>query len=321
MKRNRNDSLNANYANQLLEDWLLYLNEIKDLSPKTIDSYKRDSKNFIAFLKMYNAENVSLLSLSNIDIQTVRGWLASLKRKNIKARSAARMLSSVKSFYYWLEKNKNVKNAVVTSFSGPKTKAKLPRPVSVIDAKSILKTVESASSQNWVAARDVAILILLYGCGLRISEALSLNKDSYPLPEMLRIRGKGLKERLVPILPVVSEAVDNYISICPFEQTSKSPLFLGVRGKRLNARIVQKSIFQARNTLGLPETITPHAFRHSFATHLLSAGGNLRTIQELLGHSSLSSTQVYTAVDQKTLMDVYNKTHPTAIEGNKKVNP
>jgi integrase/recombinase XerC len=198
----------------------------------------------------------------------------------------------------------------VLATRAPKFSAGLPRPVARPDTRALIDTVEVQSADAWVAARDVAVVTLLYGCGLRISEALGLTRSAAPLPEVLRITGKGNKERLVPVLPVVRQAIDTYLRLCPLAQGPDDPLFLGKRGGPLNPRLIQKVVQQARLQLGLPATATPHAMRHSFATHLLESGGDLRAIQELLGHASLSTTQAYTAVDQARLMEVYKKSHP-----------
>ena len=198
------------------------------------------------------------------------------------------------------------------STRAPKFTKKLPRPLAQDAARAMIDTVEMQSTSDWVAARDVAVVTLLYGCGLRISEALSLKGTDAPLPETLRIVGKGDKERIVPVLPAAQAAVDRYLRLCPHPQSPDAPLFRGVRGGALNPRAIQGVMAKARMQLGLPATATPHAMRHSFATHLLSAGGDLRSIQELLGHASLSTTQTYTAVDTARLMEVYNRAHPKA---------
>ena len=194
----------------------------------------------------------------------------------------------------------------------PKVKARLPRPVEAADAREMISMVDIQHKEAWVSARDIAVLLLLYGCGMRISEALGLNRNQAPLPEVLRIIGKGQKERILPVLPVARTAVESYLKACPYDLAADGPLFIGIRGKRLGARAMQKLMQALRMQLGLPSTATPHALRHSFATHLLEAGGDLRTIQELLGHASLSTTQVYTSLDQTRLMQVYEQSHPAA---------
>jgi len=221
-------------------------------------------------------------------------------------------LSAVKSFYRWLANREGFEPTAVLSTRSPKFQPKLPRPLAEPAARAMIDTVELQATDPWIAARDSAVVTLLYGCGLRISEALGLTGADAPLPDVLRITGKGSKERIVPVLDVARDAVDAYVAICPYPVTADAPLFRAVRGGALAPRAIQKVMEKTRMQLGLPATATPHALRHSFATHLLAAGGDLRTIQELLGHASLSTTQAYTAVDAAHLMAVYDKAHPKA---------
>jgi integrase/recombinase XerC len=200
----------------------------------------------------------------------------------------------------------------ILSARGPKYRRKLPRPLSEDGARDMIERVRVQPVEDWIAARDAAVLTVLYGCGLRISEALGLTGASHPLPEVLRITGKGAKTRIVPVIPAARAAVAHYVALAPFELPPSEPLFRGARGGALNARLIARAMEKARLQLGLPATATPHALRHSFATHLLSGGGDLRAIQELLGHASLSTTQAYTAVDAARLMEVYEKAHPRA---------
>lgn len=251
-------------------------------------------------------------ALEHISISDMRAWMARERGDGLAARSLARRLSAVKSFYSWLAERHDLNEAAVMSIRSPKFEKKLPRPVAQDIAPRLLQQIGLQSETPWVAARDVAVATLLYGCGLRISEALGLMASDAPLPETLRIRGKGDKDRVVPVLPVARAAVDHYITACPYDLPRDGPLFRGVRGGPLSARLIQKAMQSARMQLGLPSTVTPHALRHSFATHLLNAGGDLRTIQELLGHASLSTTQAYTSVDAARLMDVYRNAHPRA---------
>lgn len=245
----------------------------------------------------------------------MRAWMASERADGISARSLARKLSSVKGFIGWLAERNSFDATAVLSTRAPKFRKKLPRPLAEDAARAMIDTVELQSEQTWVAARDAAVLTLLYGCGLRISEALGLTGAQSPLPDVLRIQGKGGKERIVPVLPAARQAVEAYVRICPHPLTQDQPLFRGVRGGPLNARTISGVMAKARAQLGLPATATPHAMRHSFATHLLSAGGDLRAIQDLLGHASLSTTQAYTAVDTARLMEVYDQAHPHARPG------
>jgi integrase/recombinase XerC len=238
--------------------------------------------------------------------------MARTRAGGLSPRSLARKLSAVKSFYRWLAEREGFEPTAVLSTRAPKFTKKLPRPLAQDAARAVLDTVELQSETPWVAARDVAVVTLLYGCGLRISEALGLRGQDAPLPQVLRILGKGNKERLVPVLPAARAAVDRYLELCPWPQETDLPLFRGVRGGALNPRMIQGVMARTRMQLGLPSTATPHALRHSFATHLLEAGGDLRAIQELLGHASLSTTQAYTAVDTSHLMEVYQRAHPKA---------
>jgi integrase/recombinase XerC len=238
--------------------------------------------------------------------------MAAERGRGLSARSLARSLSAVRGFHAWLAESRGLPAPAVTATRGPRLKTRLPRPVASDAAKALIASVEAQSLEPWIAARDVAVVTLLYGCGLRISEALGLRQADAPLRDMLRIRGKGGRERLVPVLPVAARAVEAYRALLPFTPAPGAALFLGARGGALNPRLVQKAMAAARMQLGLPATATPHALRHSFATHLLEAGGDLRTIQELLGHATLASTQVYTGVDQVRLMEAYAAAHPKA---------
>ena len=297
-------------GHDLMNRWLVHLSALRGNSDKTIDAYRRDLSGFLGFMTGHLGRVPSKNGLGRIGISDMRAWLAHGRRSGRAPRSLARELSAVKSFYRWLGEAEGLDVTAVLATRAPKFSPGLPRPVSRTDTRSLIDTVEVQSADSWVAARDVAVVTLLYGCGLRISEALGLTRAAAPLPEVLRITGKGNKERLVPVLPVVRKAVDTYLRLCPLAQKPNDPLFLGKRGGPLNPRLIQKVIQQARMQLGLPSSATPHAMRHSFATHLLESGGDLRSIQELLGHASLSTTQAYTAVDQARLMEVYKKAHP-----------
>jgi len=305
-------SLISPQARDALQHWLETQKSLKGASENTIKAYNADTVDFIAFMTSYKSESQGLAALSRITTRDMRAWMAATRGTDVGARSLARKLSSVKSFYRWLAEREGFEPTAVLTIRAPKFQKKLPRPLAVDAAKAMIETVEYQTSHTWVAARDSAVLTLLYGCGLRISEALGLTGADVPLPDSLRIRGKGGKERVVPVLPAAREAVQAYLKLCPHALESTSPLFRGIRGGALNSRAVQQVMAKARMQLGLPATATPHAMRHSFATHLLSAGGDLRSIQELLGHSSLSTTQAYTAVDTARLMEVYDRAHPKA---------
>ena len=298
-------------AVDLMQRWL-QARQVQGMSAKTIEAYQRDVAGFLGFLNGYKGGDAGLAALGALTVTDMRAWMAHERGRRISARSLARSLSAVKGFFTWLSENEGIDNAAVDSMRGPKIKPRLPRPVAEGDAREMISMVDIQHNEAWVGARDTAVILLLYGCGMRISEALSLDRDQAPLPEVLRIVGKGGKERMLPVLPVAREAVETYLKACPYDLSRDGPLFIGVRGKRLGARAVQKLMESLRGQLGLPASATPHALRHSFATHLLEAGGDLRTIQELLGHASLSSTQIYTNLDQTRLMDIYEKSHPAA---------
>ncbi|WP_204113358.1 tyrosine recombinase XerC [Shimia biformata] len=295
-----------------IDDFLIQRRALAGNAENTIEAYRRDLTGFLSFITLHKGEALGLQPLSAIGVSDMRAWMARERGAGIGARSLARKLSAVKSFFRWLSDREGFDATAVLSVRAPRFQRKLPRPLAEPAAREVLNMVEMQSDTPWVAARDVAVVTLLYGCGLRISEALGLDRRSAPLGESLRIVGKGGKERLVPVLPAARDAVDDYLGLAPFGPEPDQPLFRGVRGGRLSARQVQKVMQATRMQLGLPASATPHALRHSFATHLLNAGGDLRAIQELLGHASLGTTQTYTAVDSARLMDVYNRAHPKA---------
>jgi integrase/recombinase XerC len=297
-------------AFDLLQRWLASIAALQGASEKTVEAYQRDVAGFIGFLSNHFGGDLGKNKLGQIKITDMRAWMAFERRRGVGPRSLARELSAVKSFFRWLGEAEGIEVTAPLATRAPKFKPQLPRPMASDQAKAIIDTAELQTMDGWTGARDAAVITLLYGCGLRISEALGLNRKAAPLGETLRIRGKGGKDRIVPVLPAARAALDEYLHLCPFPLESDHPLFIGKRGKRLNARHIQKVMEQSRMQLGLPATATPHAMRHSFATHLLEAGGDLRAIQELLGHASLSTTQAYTALDQTRLMEVYKKAHP-----------
>lgn len=295
-----------------LQNWLDGQKALAGASENTIIAYRGDVGAFLSFMTLHHANAQGLGALERISISDMRAWMAQTRAGGTGARSLARKLSAVKSFYRWLAERSGFEPTAVLATRSPKFQKKLPRPLAEDAAQAVLDTVELQSTTNWVGARDVAVVTLLYGCGLRISEALSLKGADSPLPASLRIIGKGGKERMVPVLDAARDAVATYVKLCPHPLEQDMPLFRGVRGGPLHARLIQGVMARTRMQLGLPATATPHALRHSFATHLLSAGGDLRAIQELLGHASLSTTQAYTAVDTARLMEVYDRTHPKA---------
>lgn len=297
---------------EALTRWLDHLRALKGAADNTLAAYARDLGQFLDFLSHHQGGQAGLSALTTLGQADLRAWMADLRGHEISPRSIARKLSAVKGFLAFVADQAGADATATLSARGPKYRRKLPRPLSEAAAQDIIQVVGDQAHSDWVAARDMAIVTLLYGSGLRISEALGLTGRAHPLPDVLRILGKGGKERLVPTLPVTAEAIARYAALCPFDLTPDAPLFRGARGGPLNPRLVQKVMEQARLQMGLPATATPHALRHSFATHLLSAGGDLRAIQELLGHASLSTTQAYTAVDTARLMEVYEKAHPRA---------
>jgi integrase/recombinase XerC len=299
-------------AGALLADWLAQLGAVRGASPRTLTAYRRDVAGYLGFLALHWGGPAGIAALGRVTTGDMRAWMARERGRGLSARSLSRALSAVKSFHAWLAEAHGVAAAAVTATRGPRLKPRLPRPVSADAAMRLIATVEAQNLEPWMAARDVAVVTLLYGCGLRISEALGLRQSHAPLAGALRIRGKGGRERVVPVLPVAAQAVESYRALLPFAPAPEAPLFLGARGGALNPRQVQKAMQAARLHLGLPATATPHALRHSFATHLLEAGGDLRAIQELLGHASLATTQIYTGVDQIRLMEAYMAAHPKA---------
>ncbi|WP_456387650.1 tyrosine recombinase XerC [Profundibacter sp.] len=299
-------------ATDALDEWLTTIKALNATADNTITAYRTDLLGYLAFLTQHFGDATGLAPLKQVTVTDIRAWMAHERGRGVSARSLARALSAVKSFYRWLSERDGFDPTVVLAARSPRFQKKLPRPLAQDAARAMIETVELQSANEWVAARDAAVITLLYGCGLRISEALSLTGDDAPLPEVLRITGKGNKTRIVPVIPAARNAVARYLRACPHQIAPETPLFRAIRGGPLRPRAIQKVMESTRMQLGLPATATPHAMRHSFATHLLEAGGDLRAIQELLGHASLSTTQSYTSVDTARLMEVYDKTHPRA---------
>ena len=293
-------------------NWLNYLSNIKKLSQNSVVSYKNDLSKFFIFFQDYIEKNIGLKEIESIKISEFRSFLTYRRNSEISSNSIARNISALKSFFRFLIKNNKIKESPVFNLKSPKLKKSLPRPINVDLAIQVIKQAEEIEDEKWIGLRNKAILILLYGCGLRISEALSLNYDDVQNEDHILIKGKGEKERIVPMMPYIKKGIENYLEACPKEIISGEALFIGKRFSRLSPRIIQYALEKIRTALSLPETATPHALRHSFATHLLDSGGDLRTIQELLGHSSLSTTQKYTKVETSKLLDIYKKSHPLA---------
>jgi integrase/recombinase XerC len=283
------------------------------MAVKTVEAYGSDLSAFFGFLRGHLGAEPTLKALGRLKARDIRAYLAARRRDGLSDASIARLLSSIKALYRWLSRAHGIENAEIGYLQGPRRTPRLPRPVSIEAAKDILHEADTEPDADpWVAARDVAVLSLLYGGGLRISEALSLTGAHLPAPERLRITGKGGKVRIVPLIAPVREAIDAYAKLCPYALTRSGALFRGAKGGPLSPRIIQARMQMLRGVLGLPETATPHALRHAFATHLLGNGADLRAIQSLLGHASLSTTQVYTAVDSSRLHAVHAAAHPRA---------
>lgn len=292
--------------------WLSALAATQGASEKTVAAYRADVTAFLSFIQSHLGAQTGVAQIGRLTVSDMRAWMAHERTRGVAPRSLARTLSAVKGFARWLAEREGFDATPILSARAPKFHKKLPRPLSPDAAQAVIDLAPVQSRTSWVGARDAAVITLLYGCGLRISEALGLTGEDYPLGDILRIAGKGGKERLVPVIAPARQAVAAYVAACPFKPEPKAPLFRGVRGGKLPARAIQKVMATTRAQLGLPASATPHAMRHSFATHLLSAGGDLRAIQELLGHASLSTTQAYTAVDTAHLMAIYEKAHPKA---------
>jgi integrase/recombinase XerC len=293
--------------------WLDHLTHERGQALLTREAYARDAGQLLAFLAARLGRPAGLADLGRLDAATFRAFLASRRRQGIEGRSLARTLSALRMFFRWLEATETLKSRAILSVALPKVPHSVPKPLTVEKAAAVVADTATAEL-DWVAARDIAVLLLLYGSGLRISEALGLPAKDTPTAErdVLRIAGKGGRERLVPVLAITIAAIARYRALCPYPLEPAEPLFRGAKGGPLSPRIIQLAMERLRDALGLPATATPHALRHSFATHLLSAGADLRQIQELLGHASLSTTQVYTEVDRERLLAVYEKAHPRA---------
>ncbi|MDQ0137386.1 integrase/recombinase XerC [Neorhizobium galegae] len=294
-------------------EWLESLASERRLSGNTLDAYERDTRQFLTFLTTHLGGPARIADIHTLRPADLRAFLAARRREGSGARSLGRHLAGLRSFLRYLERKGLVNAAAAGAIRAPKQPKSLPKPLTDRQALNLVTTGAQLQEEPWIAARDAAVLTLLYGCGLRISEALGLRPDDLtPGATALRITGKGGKTRLVPLLQVVFDAVETYRKLCPYHLEAEKPLFRGARGGPLQPAIIQREMQKLRSAFGLPETATPHALRHSFATHLLAGGGDLRTIQELLGHASLSTTQVYTGVDSSRLLEVYDRAHPRA---------
>jgi len=302
-------------AREALDLWLEHLAKERRASPRTVEAYAFAGRRYLSFLERHRGETLSLSALGSLTPGEIRAWLAHLRQGEnpLSPRSLSQALSAIRTFHKFLDRRLDTPNPAVALVRGPRVVPSAPRPVSEDQARGLIAEPGlDPDREDWEASRDAAVLTLLYGCGLRISEALSLKRSDAPLAETLRILGKGGKTRIVPVLPAVREAVAAYLSDLPFAISPDEALFRAKRGGPLSPRHVQASVQNLRGRLGLPDSATPHALRHSFATHLLGAGADLRSIQELLGHASLSTTQRYTEVDAASLLSAYAKAHPHA---------
>jgi integrase/recombinase XerC len=297
--------------------WLAHLGSERRMSDKTVEAYERDVRQFLGFMAEHLGGAPSLRELAKLTPQDARAFMAARRAAGTSGRSLMRVLAGVRSFARFLEKNGKGKVGALAAVRAPKVPKTLPKPLGIASAQRIADAELRAGEDRepWVLARDAAALALLYGSGLRISEALGIKRGEAPAlgkSDAITVTGKGNKQRMVPVLPQVAQLIADYVSICPYDLPAEGPLFVGARGGPLSPRILQLTMERLRGALGLPDSATPHALRHSFATHLLARGGDLRAIQELLGHASLSTTQIYTAVDTERLLEVYRSAHPRA---------
>ena len=297
--------------------WLSHLRAERRLSPKTLEAYARDVRQCLIFLAEHWGARVTLSRFATLEATDIRAFMAMRRADEIGSRSLMRSLAGLRSFGRFLEREGKGRVGALSAIRAPKVAKTLPKPIHMAAAKRFADADERIGEERdpWILARDAAVMALLYGSGLRISEALGLKRREVPLPgagDVIVVTGKGNKTRMVPVLRNVLELVQDYVAMCPYPLPAEGPIFVGARGGPLKARIIQLAMERLRGALGLPDSATPHALRHSFATHLLSRGGDLRAIQELLGHASLSTTQIYTGIDSERLLEVYRTTHPRA---------
>ena len=301
---------------EIVADFISYLTDTKNYSAHTATAYQADIHDFTSFYSRWANAELMQGDLSRIDTLCFRAWLADRARRKLEHKSTARALSSLRSFYRFINKKYNIQNEAIGLISSPKVPRKLSKAIDTAEVAEMKSALFAIDENNpWVATRDWALVTLLFGCGLRISEALSLNvRDIQNRPDTIRIVGKGNKERIVPVLPAVHDAIAKYIAACPYDMSPDKPLFRSVRGLPMSARMAEKTVEQLRAYLQLPDYVTPHALRHTFATALLAGGADLRSLQELLGHASLSTTQLYTKVNMAEINDIYAHAHPRAIQ-------
>ena len=301
-------------ASAPFEEWLAHLRDERRFAANSVEAYERDVGAFLEFLQNHLGAAPSTTDLAELEPRDLRAYLA-FRRQGPDAladRSISRALAAIRSYFRYLERRHGLANARLSLVRGPKLKQTLPRPVSESAARNLIEDARIAADEEWIGARDAALVTLLYAAGLRISEALALRGADRPLPDMLRVTGKGGKVRLVPLLSAARDGVERYAALCPFDLARDAPLFRAVRGGPMSPRMAQALMQQLRGRLGLPSSATPHALRHAFATHLLGNGGDLRAIQDLLGHESLSTTQRYTSVEAQKILQLYRRAHPRA---------
>jgi len=294
-----------------IADWRDWLAFERRCAPHTFAAYSGDLARFLVFIADHRGETPGLAVLADLAPADFRAYLARRARDGVARSSTARAMSTLRGFFRYLDRTGRVHNPAIKAVKTPRLPVTVPRPLDRDDARTVIDRIAEFSATPWIQRRDVALFTLLYGCGLRIDEALRLDRHEAPADASIVIAGKGGKQRIVPVLPVVARAIGDYLDACPYERDD-GPLFYGARGRRLNAGVVQRQMRKLRDDMALPPSATPHALRHSFATHLLGAGGDLRAIQELLGHASLSTTQRYTKVDADRLVRVYDDAHPRA---------
>lgn len=300
-------------ARRLVVDWIDELRDVRRLSPHTLKAYRMAAFGFLAFLGRHEGGMVDQAMLAGADVQAMRSYLAARRSQGLGKASLAREVSALRGWFGWLGTHHGMAlHDRVARLESPRAPRRVPRPLAPQDARGLADEAAAMAQSPWIAARDTAILLLLYGAGLRVAEALSLTGAVFPLGDRISVMGKRARMRVVPLLPVVRAALEDYARLSPWAMDAQTPLFRGARGGALDSGLVRRAVRQARAALGLPDTATPHALRHSFATHLLGRGVDLRAIQELLGHASLSSTQIYTEVDAARLLDIYRTAHPRA---------
>jgi len=301
-------------AAALFTHWIAYLRDERRFAANSLEAYQRDVAAFLDFLQHHLGGAPGARDLANLEPRDLRAYLAHRRQgpEALSDRSISRALAAIRSYFRFLERRHGIANPALALVRGPKLKRSLPRPVSQAAARAMIADARDTASQAWIGARDAALLTLLYAAGLRIGEALALRGADRPLPETLRVKGKGGKERLVPVLAAAHQAVEAYAAACPFALAADGPLFRAARGGAMSPRMAQAAVAALRVRLGLPSSATPHALRHAFATHLLANGADLRAIQELLGHESLSTTQSYTGVEAQKILQSYRRAHPRA---------